>query len=91
MVHSAGLHLAVLDALDVAWPRRFSGYPVAGEVRPTEDDVVAVLERRAPTWVSITAGVDLRAQVARHLSVGAWPFGELVASDEPPTKAGSST
>lgn len=78
MLHSAGRHEAILAVLDEVWPRRFSGYPCDGEDRPSVGDVLETLAARSAMWVRSTPEDELRAEVERHLSIGAWPFHSLV-------------
>src|SRR6185436_11386837 len=60
MVLSSYRHVAIASALDVLWPRRFGGYPVAGEPRPTEHEVMELIRQRSPDVVANTSQARLR-------------------------------
>lgn len=71
-------HTQMVRALEVVWPRRFGGYPVEGEARPSVPEVLDVFRVLAPSWWRTTRRDRLEAMVAAHLAIGAWHFGMLI-------------
>jgi hypothetical protein len=78
-LHSGGIQFAMANALAVVWPRRFGGYPVAGEPRPTEDDVLRELRRQNSHWLAGASDSTLRLRIGQQLAIGEWPFDQLLS------------
>lgn len=73
------LHLVVDDTLEELDWRRIDGRPVAGEPRPTAEEVVTAVRKALPGGLAgRMPDQRLRDEVERHLSVGAWPFDALL-------------